>query len=344
MTTILNLLISILIIIEFSNCEGIPCTTPTNLTGRCVPLEKCFNLYAVKQLRRSLPVSQENYIRNATCKLDDSTMGVCCSIEKVFELPKECGVSSSSRIAHGNRTEVFEFPFQQRTRGNCGGSLINERYVITAAHCLTKVSRDRSPRKLEFVRLGEHTISTNPDCVNYTEAGGYFEQDCAGPVEDVRVESYMVHSDYNGTFGGDDIGLVRLAESIVFKPHIKPICLPMSVDLKDTLLPQYQVAGWGYTDSLEKSDVLQKALLPRVDQKQCQARFEPYRKKYNIAISEKHICAGSVNLVDACAGDSGGPLMWQADYEGGLPRYTLFGVVSFGVQTCGTMDLEWEPI
>lgn len=112
----------------------------------------------------------------------------------------------------------------------------------------------------------------------------------------------------------------------------------MSVDLKDTLLPQYQVAGWGYTDSLEKSDVLQKALLPRVDQKQCQARFEPYRKKYNIAISEKHICAGSVNLVDACAGDSGGPLMWQADYEGGLPRYTLFGVVSFGVQTCGTMD------
>uniref|UniRef100_A0A023EPQ5 CLIP domain-containing serine protease n=1 Tax=Aedes albopictus TaxID=7160 RepID=A0A023EPQ5_AEDAL len=343
---LLNLL---LLFISITDAADVPCSTPDQLTGSCVPLEKCFNLYLTKQLYNKLPIPEENYIRNATCQLEDSTVGVCCATEKIFELPGECGVASSSRIAHGNRTEVFEFPWMallmyrsrdsDELQGNCGGSLINERYVVTAAHCLTKASSDRSRSKLEFVRLGEHTISTNPDCNNLTELSGNFEQDCAGPVEDVGYELFVIHKDYNGTFGGDDIGLIRLAERIVFKPHIKPICLPMDAELKDTLLPQYFVAGWGYTDSLDKSDVLQKALLPRVDLDQCQARFKPYRKKYNITISEKQICAGAVNLVDACAGDSGGPLMWQTDYKAaGSPRYVLFGVVSFGVQTCGTMD------
>lgn len=67
------------------------------------------------------------------------------------------------------------------------------------------------------MRLGEHTISTERDCINYTDSNGISEQDCAGPVEDVRYESYVVHPDYRKAFAGDDIGLIRLAERITFK-------------------------------------------------------------------------------------------------------------------------------
>lgn len=111
----------------------------------------------------------------------------------------------------------------------------------------------------------------------------------------------------------------------------------MSAELKDVLLPQYYVAGWGYTESLDKSDVLLKAKLPRVDREQCQTRLDAYRRKYNITITAKQICAGSENLVDTCAGDSGGPLMWQESYLN-RPRFVLFGVVSYGIQTCGSVD------
>ncbi|XP_062540200.1 serine protease grass-like [Armigeres subalbatus] len=339
----------IVIFITQSVGNEIPCTTPNNLAGNCVPIEKCAHLFASKQLYQTSPNPRESDIRNATCNIEASTMGVCCATEKIFELPEKCGLSDSNRIANGNETEMSEFAWMallmyrdldsNEVDSRCSGSLISVRYVVTAAHCLPRESEGRDSSKLEFVRLGEHIISTNPDCVNFTELNGYFEEVCADPVEDVAVESYVIHPDYRKSFIGDDIGLIRLAEAIVFKTHISPICLPMSEELKDSLLPNYIVAGWGYTQNMEPSDVLMKALLPRIDREACQQWFNPYKKMYNIKISERQICAGAVGLVDACAGDSGGPLMWATKYKAGLSRYVLFGVVSYGVESCGVKDL-----
>ncbi|XP_058811610.1 serine protease grass-like [Topomyia yanbarensis] len=322
------------------------CVTPSGSSGKCVPLQQCSNLFALTQLAPNITdANVVKYLKNAECiSPNSSEKKVCCQPDRIFQLPDNCGLASSERIAHGNETAVFEYPwmallmyrnlFSDEIMGNCGGTLISERYVLTAAHCL----KDDDQFKLEFVRLGEHTISEEKDCNNIIEEGIIIEQDCAGPVENVRYELYIIHPQYRSAFTGNDIGLIRLAETIIFKSHIMPICLPMTAVLKDLLLPEYIVAGWGLTEKLTRSDVLLQAQLPRLEQSRCQKRIsEIDSKKHNITVNEKQICAGGRNLVDSCQGDSGGPLMWPAEYLN-RTRYVQFGVVSYGINYCGEIN------
>lgn len=84
----------------------------------------------------------------------------------------------------------------------CGGTVINQRYILTAAHCITNLKK----QKLAGVRLGEWEISTDKDCV-----GEY----CAPPVQDIAIEEVIPHPGYgSGSEFWNDIGLLRLASPI----------------------------------------------------------------------------------------------------------------------------------
>lgn len=123
---------------------------------------------------------------------------------------------------------------------DCAGSLINHRYVITAAHCLKS---DIPLFNLTHVRLGEWDATTNPD-VDESYDTGPVKND---PFVDIRIEEIIMHEDYNNVTRHNDIALLRLSTYVNYTSFIKPICLPLKNPLRNLNLDglTLDVAGWG---------------------------------------------------------------------------------------------------
>lgn len=86
---------------------------------------------------------------------------------------------------------------------SCGGTIINERYILTAAHCLTTLGKN--PIK---VRVGEYNLNTDPDC--------YAPNACAPGHQEIEINRTILHPYYDSTTSRNDIGLIRLARPLNF--------------------------------------------------------------------------------------------------------------------------------
>uniref|UniRef100_A0A6P4EYA8 Serine protease easter-like n=1 Tax=Drosophila rhopaloa TaxID=1041015 RepID=A0A6P4EYA8_DRORH len=247
--------------------------------------------------------------------------------------PPSCGgVAIRNRIYDGKDTDLNEFPwmvlleYRNRNGGlstSCAGSLINQRYVITAAHCLTgRIEREIGP--LASVRLGEHDTRTAVDC----PAGG---GSCAPEVQRLGFDEIRAHEGYSEQSKNQvhDIGLIRLERNVRYSDNIRPICLPSSVGPEARQVgQQFTVAGWGRTLKMARSPIKQKVTLNYVDPAKCRQRFSQIK----IAVESTQLCAGGQFRQDSCDGDSGGPLMrFRGD------SWVLEGIVSFGYK-CGLKD------
>ncbi|XP_031631269.1 phenoloxidase-activating factor 1 isoform X2 [Contarinia nasturtii] len=250
------------------------------------------------------------------------------------------GYHSGKRIFGGDFTSIWEFPWMALLIYNtnssrpygCGGSLINNRYILTAAHCVTG--------QLKGIRLGEYNIETEQDCMpSKTESGQILK--CADPVVDVGVEKIIVHPQYNDASRDKhhDIALVRLNTNVSYSKYIKPICLPI-VGLSSGLITGNKLtsSGWGSTNVFKRygdvsSSIKLKVRLPITDMYDCINTY----KSYNINIGPGQVCAGGMRAKDSCLGDSGGPLMYY-DRKNGI--WVASGIVSFGAEKCGTVGIS----
>lgn len=208
--------------------------------------------------------------------------------------------------------------------------MINDRYVLTAAHCF----EIKYISELATVRLGERDLRERIDCdVDKTQN----RTTCSDEPIEVGIEEIIFHESRNHTTRANDIALLRLSRSIPTSDYIKPICLPKTYELQ---LPELTVAGWGsitrYGNTL--SDYLIKVTLPPVNATQCNQAWSqvPSREYPRLTIMPKQICAGGQQGRDSCNGDSGGSLMDYVRDSNGRGRWTSVGVTSFGPFPCAT--------
>ncbi|KAK3521146.1 hypothetical protein QTP70_000528 [Hemibagrus guttatus] len=215
-------------------------------------------------------------------------------------------INTDQRIVGGLEATPGEIPWQvalfhkEKKLVFCGGSLLSDMWVITAAHCLV----DGGIGKF-IVRLGEHNVEVDEQ----RESDHEIDEHHMHP-------NYQYHESHN-----HDIALLKLKTPVTFSDYIIPICLGPKTFTENLLKSATisLVSGWGRTryGGLE-SDKLQKVEVPYVDRTEC---------KGSDKISRFMFCAGFLTIrKDSCQGDSGGPHVTRLNTD----TWFLTGIISWG--------------
>ncbi|KAL1122819.1 hypothetical protein AAG570_003145, partial [Ranatra chinensis] len=225
---------------------------------------------------------------------------------------------ANRRVVSGSDALVGEFPWVAAIGLDhmffCGGALINDRFVLTAAHCV--MARD-TPIGSLVIHLGDHDLTRANETAHVLRG----------------VRRVMFHSHFHPFLLSNDIALLQLDEPVIFTDTIQPVCLP---DIGESFTGyKATVVGWGVTSFPmgEPSPVLQKLEVETLSNFQCSRIIEE-------PVTLGMMCAAPTSLQGTCfvsillfTGDSGGPL--TVENKDGL--HTLIGVVSFGVTGCAVM-------
>ncbi|OCT67735.1 coagulation factor IX [Xenopus laevis] len=215
------------------------------------------------------------------------------------------------RVVGGTNSLKGEFPWQvhlvnKDNIGFCGGSIINEKWIVTAAHC--------------FLEIGEFKV-----------VAGEHKTDVSEGTEQYRKAKIILHPTYNATKSkyNNDIALLELETPLELNDYVRPVCIG-NMDFTDKLLKRNafsMVSGWGDLRYNGRSAIiLQKLAVPFVNRAACKrsSRFSVYANMF---------CAGYADEAkDTCEGDSGGPHVTQHK-----DLWFLTGITSWG-EKCAQKD------
>lgn len=202
------------------------------------------------------------------------------------------------RIVGGNSMPISWRPYQASLRlGNshfCGGTILNSRWVLSAAHCLVKYSASTIK-----VVVG----------ANHLSSGG----------TTYSIERTVIHPDY--TSKGYDIALMKTISSISFNSNVAPINLPSSATGGGVTAV---VSGWGRrVVGGPLPDQLHAVVLRTLTNTECKARFAASESPHMAyQVNDFKLCTLNQKGEGTCNGDSGGPLTAES---------AVIGIVSFGI-------------
>ncbi|XP_018337986.1 PREDICTED: mucin-5AC isoform X1 [Trachymyrmex septentrionalis] len=264
----------------------------------------------------AIPLEEEQSVHTTASSIAETNV----IQQNVADFRTQCGVrplvsKRSGKIVGGKGADFGEWPWQVLvreatwlglfTKNKCGGVLITDKYVITAAHC--------QPGFLASL------------------VAVFGEYDISGELESKRsvtknVRRVIVNRGYDPATFENDVALLELESPVQFDEHIVPICMPEDgIDFTGRMAT---VTGWGrlkYNGGVPS--VLQEVQVPIMENSVCQEMFQT--ADHVKLILDSFLCAGYANgQKDSCEGDSGGPLVMERP-DG---RWFLVGTVSHGIK------------
>jgi len=215
----------------------------------------------------------------------------------------ECGIPGpSENIVGGTEATPHSYPWMAALfvddKWFCGGTLISDEWVVTAAHC----AKDASEM---VVMLGAHNVR------EATEEGRL----------ELTTRDFFTHEKYSQITLHNDIALVHLPEKVNFTNIIRPVCLPKHSESGEAWAHEdCQASGWGKpTDSATSiSPELREVTVDTITNLMCALEFPT-------VINKNIVCISGKNGKSTCNGDSGGPLHLVRD---GV--FKQIGITSFG--------------
>lgn len=210
-------------------------------------------------------------------------------------------LSDEIRIVGGRDASIEEYPWQitlrrktspkEAFRHSCGGSILNERVILTAAHCVI----NRNPK--DYVVIAGTSHKSGNDGVL------------------TRVAKFVWHERYNSSIYDNDVALIQLESSLPLNSHsIFPVSLGSNAPNNSDVVT---ITGWGaLLEGGASPEILQSVDVPIISNEECGEKYNPS------PILDSMICAGiPTGGKDACQGDSGGPL---------VIKNIQYGIVSWG--------------
>ncbi|CAF1579915.1 unnamed protein product [Adineta ricciae] len=259
-------------------------------------------------------VYNQECISEAELERKNGQARLCCETTPLpipsTDFPRECGKQKHlpllQRIVGGQDATIYSWPWQVLLLSSdlqCGGVLIDQQHVLTAAHCIT------------------YPI----DPTDYVITVGLHKRESiVNKGEEIVAENIWVHELYNSSTLENDISVIRLSKPVQISDTVNVICLP-GAHVGTAVNKTVWVSGWGktYYNGYTSSVLRQTWLYTMGDM------CNTYVTK--VFDEDKQLCAGRYTTYSAtCQGDSGGPLMYESNGQ-----WFLNGIVSYG-QACGS--------
>ncbi|XP_061093359.1 complement factor D [Conger conger] len=213
----------------------------------------------------------------------------------------ECITGGQEATAHSRPYMAsLQWKKNDNYKHECGGFLVAEQWVMTAAHCL------RDGAKEMKVVLGAHSLTESETSKQEFTAPGVFS-----------------HPDFSTDNYDNDIALLKLDRAAVLGDSVKTLGFQRDGAANPQTTDVVSAAGWGSRNNLgSRPDKLQEVDVAVLLRGLC-GRIDYYGDAFN----DNLMCASGTRK-DTCDGDSGGPLIFKG---------VAVGITSNGGKKCGTL-------